>query len=60
MGVHIDAGTNWLTGSGTSFVLGEKTYAAADVLVKYVDGAGDVSFDASMLRSQAAWLSIKS
>lgn len=47
----IDAGTNWLTGSGTSFVLGEKTYAAGDVLVKYMDGAGDVSFNASFAGS---------
>lgn len=47
----IDAGTNWLTGSGTSFVLGEKTYSAGDVLVKYVDVAGDVSFDASFAGS---------
>ena len=47
----IDAGTNWLTGSGTSFVLGEKTYAAGDVLVKYLNGTGDLSFNASFVGS---------
>ncbi|MCE3026333.1 Ig-like domain-containing protein [Salinicola sp. DM10] len=38
-----DAGTTWTTGTGTSFELGEGTYADGDVQVRQTDVAGNVS-----------------
>lgn len=47
----IDAGLHWTTGSGSTFVLPEGTYATGDVLAKYSDGAGGKSFNASFTGS---------
>ncbi|WP_106419796.1 Ig-like domain-containing protein [Salinicola tamaricis] len=38
-----DGGTTWTTGTGTSFELGEGTYADGDVQVRQSDVAGNVS-----------------
>ncbi|KFF49455.1 hypothetical protein GY26_08105, partial [Gammaproteobacteria bacterium MFB021] len=38
-----DGGTTWTTGAGTSFELGEGTYADGDVQVRQTDVAGNVS-----------------
>ena len=38
-----DGGTNWATGSGTSFALAEAVYASGKVVVEQTDTAGNVS-----------------
>ena len=44
----IDAGQNWVTGTGTSFVLAERTYAPGDVLARYADVSGTSSQSAAL------------
>ena len=38
-----DGGTNWISGTGSSFVLATGTYAAGSVLVRQIDIAGNTS-----------------
>jgi hypothetical protein len=44
----IDGGTNWTTGSGTSFTLSAGTYAANALKVRQTDTAGNVSSAGTM------------
>lgn len=44
----IDAGQNWVTGTGTSFVLAERTYTPGDVLARYADVSGTSSQSAAL------------
>jgi hypothetical protein len=50
----VDSGAHWNTGSGTSFILAEASYAIGAVQVRYTDVAGN----ASAVRSNAAAITV--
>ncbi|MGE4242410.1 Ig-like domain-containing protein [Ramlibacter sp.] len=43
----INGGTDWATGSGTTFTLGDGTYSGGEVRVRQLDAAGNASGQAS-------------